>query len=428
MSGAWGWDRYGYQSVRAGSQMCTWASTTRVGRSVIGPPCPAAGPVAPDDLAERPVEPVGEGRATEGDAADRSGVAAQPEPSVADHQLRSGQGGRLGVVEQVGDELAGRPAGGVLGRLEAGGEGGDPALGGAGGDPGVLDGGLGPAAPSRGGRVGQGHQLDRAAGVGGVVGDRPGPSGIGVDALDDVPVLGQHLLPTVGRRGRRRSTGRGDDDGVDRTVRLRHGAQGARRRRRSRGRARPGGTGRTGPRGRRPATRPAAGGRTRRRTSAPCAGVGSAGLGRLVEDRPEAGVAATGAGLVGLGLGERRGDDLVEHPGEGDDRVGPHHLDEAGLVDDGHLRPAGEEHLAASTTRTPRRPGRRRTDPRSSGSATERKEMPPPPDWPAFRARSRAEAIIRVAAMGDMALTVTPGGAWRPSCQVRAAMARLAQL
>ena len=54
--------------------------------------------------------------------------------------------------------------------------------------------------------------------------------------------------------------------------------------------------------------------------------------------------------------------------------------------------------------------------------------MPPPPDWPAFRARSRAEAIIRVAAMGDMALTVTPGGGCRPSCQVRAAMARLAQL
>ncbi len=66
--------------------------------------------------------------------------------------------------------------------------------------------------------------------------------------------------------------------------------------------------------------------------------------------------------------------------------------------------------------------------PRSSGSATERKEIPPPPDRPAFRARSRAEAIIRVAAMGDMAFTVTPGGAWRPSCHVRAATARLAQL
>jgi hypothetical protein len=66
--------------------------------------------------------------------------------------------------------------------------------------------------------------------------------------------------------------------------------------------------------------------------------------------------------------------------------------------------------------------------PRSSGPATERNEIPPPPDWPAFRARSRAEAIIRVAAMGDMALTVTPDGDCRPSCQVRAATARLAQL
>ncbi len=54
--------------------------------------------------------------------------------------------------------------------------------------------------------------------------------------------------------------------------------------------------------------------------------------------------------------------------------------------------------------------------------------MPPPPDWPAFLARSRAEAIIRVAAIGDKALTLTPVGTRRPNCQVRAATARLAQL
>ena len=54
--------------------------------------------------------------------------------------------------------------------------------------------------------------------------------------------------------------------------------------------------------------------------------------------------------------------------------------------------------------------------------------MPPPPDCPAFRARSRAEAIILVAAIGDMAFTVTPGGATGPSCHVNAAIARLAQL
>ena len=39
-----------------------------------------------------------------------------------------------------------------------------------------------------------------------------------------------------------------------------------------------------------------------------------------------------------------------------------------------------------------------------------------------------AAATIRVAAIGDIALMVTPGGACRPSCHVREAMARLAQL
>ena len=53
----------------------------------------------------------GERRTTVGDAADRPGVTAQPEPSVADHQFRAGQRRGLGVAEQVGDELAGRPAG-----------------------------------------------------------------------------------------------------------------------------------------------------------------------------------------------------------------------------------------------------------------------------------------------------------------------------
>ena len=62
------------------------------------------------------------------------------------------------------------------------------------------------------------------------------------------------------------------------------------------------------------------------------------------------------------------------------------------------------------------------------GTGHRKEGDPPPPDRPALRARSRAEAIIRVAAIGDMALTVTPGGASRPSCQVRAATARLAQL
>jgi len=43
-------------------------------------------------------------------------------------------------------------------------------------------------------------------------------------------------------------------------------------------------------------------------------------------------------------------------------------------------------------------------------------------------ARPSAAVTIRVAAIGDMALMTTPGGACRPSCQVSAATARLAQL
>ncbi len=67
-----------------------------------------------DDLPERGVEPIGDGGAAVGDAADRSGVAAKAEPARADHQLRTGQRRRLGVAEQVGDELTGRLAGGLL--------------------------------------------------------------------------------------------------------------------------------------------------------------------------------------------------------------------------------------------------------------------------------------------------------------------------
>ena len=67
--------------------------------------------------------------------------------------------------------------------------------------------------------------------------------------------------------------------------------------------------------------------------------------------------------------------------------------------------------------------------PRSSGPGIERSDSPPPPEVrPICRARSTAAATIRVAAMGDTALTRTPGGVWRPSCHVSEAMARLAQL
>ncbi len=72
------------------------------------------------------------------------------------------------------------------------------------------------------------------------------------------------------------------------------------------------------------------------------------GGGRLVEDRPEPRVAAAATGLAGLGRGEGAGDDVLEHPGEGDHPVAAHHLEKAGLVHHRHLRAAGEEHLAAA--------------------------------------------------------------------------------
>ena len=50
-----------------------------------------------------------------------------------------------------------------------------------------------------------------------------------------------------------------------------------------------------------------------------------------------------------------------------------------------------------------------------------------PPGAPLAGARSSAAVTMRVTAIGDMALTTTPGGACRPSCQVSAATARLAQ-
>ena len=91
-------------------------------------------------------------------------------------------------------------AGLLLRSLDARGEGGDAPFGRTGGGPGQLGRGLGSTATPGGGGVGEGHQLDRAVGAGGVVGGGPGPSGVGMDVLDDPAVLGQHPLPTVRRR------------------------------------------------------------------------------------------------------------------------------------------------------------------------------------------------------------------------------------
>ena len=50
--------------------------------------------------------------------------------------------------------------------------------------------------------------------------------------------------------------------------------------------------------------------------------------------------------------------------------------------------------------------------PRCSGPGIESSVSPPPPPArPSCRARSSAAATMRVLAMGDRALTVTPGGA-----------------
>ena len=65
----------------------------------------------------------------------------------------------------------------------------------------------------------------------------------------------------------------------------------------------------------------------------------------------------------------------------------------------------------------------------SSGPGMELRVSPPPPPLrPSCWARARAACTMRVLAMGEMALTVTPGGASRPSCQVREATTRLAAL
>ena len=171
-----------------------------------------------DDLPERGVEPIGNRGTAVGDAADRAGVTAKADPARVDHQLGTGQSRGIGVAQQMGDELTHRLAAAsseasmltakAVTRPSV-----EPT-----GHPGQLGRGLGPTAASRGDGVGEGHQVHRAGGAGGVVGGRPGPSGVGMDVLDDPAVLGEHPLPPLRRGGRRRATGGRDDDGVDRPA------------------------------------------------------------------------------------------------------------------------------------------------------------------------------------------------------------------
>ena len=149
---------------------------------------------------------------------------------------------------------------------------------------------------------------------------------------------------------------------------------------------------------------------------------------RFVEDGTEPGVGGAVAHLVGLGPAEGAGDDRLEHPGERRHLVGAHHLEQARFVDDRDLRAAREEHLAAAPCESVS--DEVRSDrPQVLGPQHGAQREPSTPEVRrSRRARSRAAATIRVAAMGDMALIVTPGGGFRPSCHVSAAMARLAQL
>src|ERR1019366_10330350 len=123
-----------------------------------------------DDLPERGIEPIWEGRTPEGDTADRSRVAAKAEPAGADRQLRTGESRCLGVAEQVGDEGPDRFAGSLLRGLDAGGEGRDAPFRRTGGGARQLRRSLGSTTTSCRNGIGQGHQLDRAGGARGVVG------------------------------------------------------------------------------------------------------------------------------------------------------------------------------------------------------------------------------------------------------------------
>ena len=78
-----------------------------------------------------------------------------------------------------------------------------------------------------------------------------------------------------------------------------------------------------------------------------CADAASAGPGSS-KIGPNRGLPPPPLDLAGLGRGEGAGDDGPEHPGEADHVVATHHLEQAGLLHDRHLRAAGEEHPAAA--------------------------------------------------------------------------------
>ena len=118
------------------------------------------------------VEPRGRAGPPNDDAAARAGVAAQPEPAVAGHELRAGQRRGSGCTRRWAASSPTWPS--PLG-LDADGERGDAVAGAPCGPRASCADGLRPAAPAGGGGVGQGDQPHRAVGAAGVVGGGPGP-------------------------------------------------------------------------------------------------------------------------------------------------------------------------------------------------------------------------------------------------------------
>ena len=123
-------------------------------------------------------------------------VAAHAEPVRTDHELRTRERARVGVAHEVGDDLADR----LTRRLDAQREPVDPIVGGRVRDARQLGRRLRAAAPTGGGRVDHADHADRSTRCGRVVGHRAHPRGVGADLLGDACVLVEHPGPALGRR------------------------------------------------------------------------------------------------------------------------------------------------------------------------------------------------------------------------------------
>ena len=156
---------------------------------------------------------------------------------------------------------------------------------------------------------------------------------------------------------------------------------------------------------------------------------------RLVERRAETGVPAAVAGLRGLGRREHGGAEHLQQLRQRCDVGGAGHLEEPRRDHPRDLRAVREHHLPAATRREvlAGEVGADRPEVLGRRHVAEGRDTPPvaesrPVRFPAPAWRETAPSTIRVAAIGDSALTVTPLGAAWPICQVSAATARFAQL